>query len=102
MLCPHCGSKIRPNKGWAAMFYAGYCKTCDMPVENGIQEAEEIRCNPDICPNCQYIGDGDSYCDEIGEIVLEDWAPTDHYMGPGCPYRKVQKVTPRKKRRKKK
>ena len=43
-------------------------------------------CNPDECPCCQYIGEGDSYCDEIGEIVLSDWEPTEHFMGEGCPY----------------
>ena len=48
-------------------------------------------CNPDVCPFCQYIGEGDSYCDEIGEIVLSDWEPTDHYMGRGCPYVRGQK-----------
>ncbi len=46
----------------------------------------EMFCNPDTCPNCQYIGEGDSYCDAIGEIVLEDWLPTEHFMGAGCPY----------------
>lgn len=39
------------------------------------------RCNPDTCPNCMYIGEGDSWCDKIGEIVLSDWEPTDYYMG---------------------
>lgn len=43
-------------------------------------------CNPDECPFCQYIGEGDSYCDEIGEIVLTEWEPTKHFMGEGCPY----------------
>lgn len=47
-----------------------------------------MYCNPDVCPNCQYIGEGDSYCDAIGEIVLEDWLPTEDFMGPGCPYLK--------------
>lgn len=43
-------------------------------------------CNPDVCPNCQYIGEGDSWCDVTHEIVLSDWEPTEHFMGPGCPY----------------
>lgn len=47
-----------------------------------------MRCNPDICPHCQYIGDGDSLCEATGEIVLSDWEPTDDFMGPGCPYLK--------------
>ena len=46
-----------------------------------------MYCNPDVCPNCMYIGEGDSFCDVIQEIVLADWSPTEHYMGPGCPYR---------------
>lgn len=65
--------------------------------------AEKIYCNPDICPNCQYIGEGDSYCDATGEIVLEDWEPTEEFMGEGCPYRnQPTQVKPRKRRRKKK
>lgn len=43
-------------------------------------------CNADICPNCQYIGEGDSICDETQEIVLADLEPTEHFMGAGCPY----------------
>ena len=45
-----------------------------------------MYCNPDVCPYCQYIGEGDSWCDRIGEIVLSDWEHTDDFMGPGCPY----------------
>lgn len=45
-----------------------------------------MYCNPDKCSHCQYIGEGDSWCDELHEIVLSDWEPTEHYMGPGCPY----------------
>jgi hypothetical protein len=44
-----------------------------------------VYCNPDICDSCQYIGDGDSFCDEIQQMVLEDWEPTEHFMGEGCP-----------------
>lgn len=54
-----------------------------------------MYCNPDVCPHCQYIGEGDSYCDEIGEIVLSDWEPTESFMGPGCPYLKKK---PKKKK----
>mgnify|MGYP001515451052 CR=1 FL=1 len=42
-----------------------------------------MYCNPDVCPNCMYIGEGDSLCDVLQEIVLDDWSPTEHYMGPG-------------------
>ena len=51
----------------------------------------QIYCNPDICPNCMYIGEGDSYCDETGCIVLADWSPTEHYMNSRCPYVKREK-----------
>lgn len=37
-------------------------------------------CEPSLCPNCQYIGEGDSYCDQHQAIVLSDWAPTEDYM----------------------
>ena len=59
-----------------------------------------MHCNPDGCPHCQYIGEGDSWCDEIHEIVLSDWVPTEHYMGQGCPY--LVQPRRRKRRRKKK
>lgn len=47
----------------------------------------EIFCNPDICPNCQYIGEGDSICDATLNMVLDDWIPTDNFM-EDCPYLK--------------
>ncbi len=50
-----------------------------------------MHCNPDRYPNCTYIGEGDSYCDMIGEIVLEDWMPTEYFMGLGCPYTEKRK-----------
>ena len=55
-----------------------------------------MYCNPDVCPSCQYIGEGDSLCDKTGEIVLADWEPTEHFMGRGSPYKKK---TRRKKKR---
>lgn len=45
----------------------------------------KMYCNPDICPNCQYIGEGDSICDVNMTIVLDDWAPTDDFM-KNCPF----------------
>ena len=63
----------------------------------------EMYCSPDVCPNCQYIGEGDSLCDVTGEIVLADWEPTEDFMGDGCPYRKRRtrnrEKTDHKKRR---
>lgn len=61
-------------------------------VEHFATVETEVFCNPDVCPNCQYIGEGDSICEELQEIVLADWKPTEHFMGPGCPYRKEGKV----------
>ena len=49
---------------------------------------KQIFCDPDLCDHCQYIGEGDSWCDDTGKIVLSDWEPTEHYMGEGCPYSK--------------
>lgn len=61
-----------PNKKW---------------LESEAEESRtpEIFCNPDICPNCQYIGEGDSICDVTMKIVLDDWAPTDDFM-ENCPF----------------
>lgn len=86
MLCPNCGKKIRENKGLAAMFYDGYCTTCKKNVKTGVPDPDEMTCNPDICPNCEYIGQGDSYCSILGEIVLSEWEPTTYFKGIGCPY----------------
>jgi len=36
LLCPVCGGRLTPNKGWAAQFYDGYCNCCDMPVEDAV------------------------------------------------------------------
>lgn len=48
-------------------------------------------CDPDRCPNCVYIGEGDSLCEISNEIVLCDWEPTDEFMNSSCPYRKRPK-----------
>lgn len=61
-----------------------------------------MYCNPDVCPHCQYIGEGDSWCDELHEIVLSDWEPTEHYMGLGCPYLAQPRRRKRRRNRKKK
>ncbi len=59
-----------------------------------------MYCNPDICPHCQYIGEGDSYCDQIGEIVLSDWEPTEYSMSYDCPYTAKNIIKTKKRRRK--
>lgn len=88
MLCPVCGSELRPNKGWAGRFYDGYCNTCDMPVVDGVEEfpAKEISCDPDVCPHCYYACEGDSYCEILEEFVMCDWEKTPFAMGKGCPF----------------
>lgn len=58
-----------------------------------------MRCDPNICPNCMYIGEGDSFCDVIQEIVLEDWVPTKHFKGPGCPYQHKRRHRNRRRRK---
>ena len=32
------------------------------------------------CGNCVYHSQGDSYCEENFDFVLEDWCPTDKFM----------------------
>lgn len=59
----------------------------------------EIFCNPDICPNCQYIGEGDSVCDVTMSVVLDDWQPTEDFMRD-CPLEKKQKKRKRRKHKK--
>ena len=36
LLCPVCGHRVTPNKGWAARFYDSYCNYCDMPVDDAV------------------------------------------------------------------
>lgn len=44
LLCPVCGRRLTPNKGWAEQFYDGYCNYCNMPVEDAIgASGEEVR-----------------------------------------------------------
>ena len=43
----------------------------------GRKDRPQRACNPDACPNCMYVGEGDSWCDKIGKIVLSDWEPTE-------------------------
>ena len=62
MLCPECGSEIRPNKGWAAQFYDGYCNQCYMPVGNGV---------PEKLYTCEYCGHEmawDAHDEEHGDM----------------------------------
>ena len=77
---------------WAGVIEEKYGKEKVMP--------KQMYCNPDVCPNCMYIGEGDSWCDVTQEIVLSDWVPTDNYMAKGCPHAGAQKPKRKKKRKK--
>ena len=37
-------------------------------------------CDPGICDECIYIGDGDFLCDKLQEIVVSDWQPTNEFL----------------------
>lgn len=37
-------------------------------------------CDPGVCGNCMYIGDGDFLCDKTNKIVVSDWTPTEDYL----------------------
>lgn len=52
------------------------------------QQEKPRICDPGMCENCQYIGDGDFICDDRPEgpvIVVEDWQPTEE--AGRCPRR---------------
>lgn len=41
-----------------------------------------IFCDPAVCHNCVYIGEGDFICDKTSEtvFVMSDWDVTDDFM----------------------
>ncbi len=46
----------------------------------------ERACDPALCDNCIYMGEGDFICDRFADkggspaMVMCDWDPTEHYM----------------------
>lgn len=50
---------------------------------------KELFCDPAVCPNCQYICEGDFICDKkpVPVVVMSDWSPTDSYLW--CKRRRV-------------
>ena len=39
-------------------------------------------CDPTICPDCTYIGEGDFICQKdaaVAAIVVADWEPTEDF-----------------------
>ena len=43
------------------------------------KKAENL-CDPAVCDDCVYLGDGDFICWKQDEIVVTDWEPTKYYM----------------------
>ena len=46
-----------------------------------------LQCDPSVCDECMYIGEGDFVCSLHLEepekaMVVEDWEPTENY--PQC------------------
>ena len=39
-----------------------------------------LMCDPGVCDECLYIGEGDFLCDRHQEIVVSDWTPTEEYL----------------------
>lgn len=37
-------------------------------------------CDPAVCDDCVYLGEGDFICWAQEEIVMSDWMPTEYYM----------------------
>ena len=49
--------------------------------KNKIKPLKRIKPKGDCfnCGNCVYHSQGDSYCEENFDFVLEDWCPSDKY-----------------------
>lgn len=53
---------------------------------------ESLQCDPAVCDECMYIGEGDFVCsmhldDPDKAMVVEDWEPTKNYLQcGGYPY----------------
>ena len=37
-------------------------------------------CDPWMCNECVYLGEGDFLCEKYNEMVLSDWEPTDDFL----------------------
>lgn len=65
LLCPVCGHRLTPNKGWVAQFYDGYCNRCDMPVKHAVATPRPQKRG---CENAMPQG------------TIEDSAQNEKYM----------------------
>ena len=52
-----------------------------MSRKNKKDKKDEKTCDPMMCDNCNYIGEGDFICDRGIEpvLVMYDWAPTENF-----------------------
>lgn len=46
----------------------------------GVEDDCEEMCDPGICDNCIYVGEGDFICDKYQVAVKSDWMPTKDYL----------------------
>ena len=42
--------------------------------------AKKKICDPGMCDECIYIGEGDFICDLHQTLVMADWEPTEDYL----------------------
>lgn len=42
---------------------------------------DKRTCDPGMCDNCNYIGEGDFICDRGPEpvLVMDEWEPTENF-----------------------
>lgn len=45
-----------------------------------IKKKSEKFCDPAVCNECDYLGDGDFICWKQDEIVVTDWEPTEYFL----------------------
>lgn len=45
-----------------------------------IKKKSEKFCDPAVCNECDYLGDGDFICWKQDEIVVTDWEPTENFL----------------------
>lgn len=50
------------------------------PARRGHLHRPGHLCDPGMCDECLYIGEGDFLCDEHQTIVVSDWEPTKDYL----------------------
>lgn len=36
---------------------------------------KESPCCTDLCEHCQYVEEGDFYCEVVQDMTIEDWIP---------------------------